>query len=58
MGDKKWQTFIRKLYSKYYGKVIDYAVFREQLIKFASAETVIRMEKHLNEKGIPTEFAE
>jgi hypothetical protein len=58
MGDKKWQKFIRKLYSKYYGKVIDYAVFREQLVKFASEETVIRMEKCLNEKGIPVEFAE
>ena len=58
MGDKKWQHFIRKLYSKYYGKVIDYSVFRRQLTKFASEETVLKMEQYLNAKGIPTEFSE
>jgi|GEM_PF-5142134 len=58
MGDKKWQRFIRTLYARYYGKVIDYAVFRRQLVKFASEETVHQMERRLNTKGIPPEFTE
>jgi hypothetical protein len=58
MGDKKWQRFIRRLYSRYYGKVIDYAIFRAQLTKFASEETVLQMERRLNTKGIPPEFTE
>jgi len=58
MGDKKWQRFIRRLYTRYYGKVIDYAIFRAQLTKFASEETVLQMERRLNAKGIPPKFTE
>ena len=56
MGEKNWQKFVRTLYSKYCGQVIDYNIFRETLGKFASENVIEQMERNANTKGIPKEM--
>ncbi len=53
IGDENWKTFLRTLYSKYYGKVIDYEIFKSELSKFDKNGSVIkRMEEMTEMKGI------
>jgi len=53
IGDIKWRFFIRKLYSKYYGRCIDYENFKKTLRLYATKEVINQMEKYANMKGIP-----
>jgi hypothetical protein len=56
MGEENWHNFIRSLYSKYYGKMIDYNVFRKELSMFANQSVITKMEKSIGSKGIPVEI--
>jgi hypothetical protein len=53
IGDVKWQSFIRKLYSKYYGRGIGYDDFKSTLEHYASDAVIKQMEEFINTKGIP-----
>lgn len=53
IGDAKWQSFIRKLYSKYYGRCIDYEDFKKTLKLYATKDIITKMEEHIKQKGIP-----
>jgi len=53
IGDIKWQYFIRKLYSNYYGLCIDYEDFKKTLRLYATKDAINQMEKYANMKGIP-----
>jgi hypothetical protein len=53
IGDIKWQYFIRKLYSKYYGRCIDYEDFKKTLRLYATKDVINKMEEYINKKGIP-----
>ena len=53
IGDLKWQRFIRKLYSGYYGRGIDYEIFKKTLSLYATPDVITRMEENINRKGIP-----
>ena len=53
IGDIKWQSFIRKLYSKYYGRCIDYENFKKTLRLYATKDVINQMEKYANMRGIP-----
>ena len=44
IGDIKWQYFIRKLYSKYYGRCIDYEDFKKTLRFYATKDVIKKME--------------
>ena len=44
IGDEKWQAFIRKLYSKYYGRCIDYEDFKKTLGHYATKDVIKKME--------------
>lgn len=56
MGEQKWQEFLKTLYSKYYGQVIDYTIFRETLAKYTSENVIVQMERDAKAKGIPKEL--
>ncbi|MFZ4522556.1 MAG: hypothetical protein ACOYNC_12680 [Bacteroidales bacterium] len=56
IGDVKWQTFIRKLYSGNYGRGIGYDDFKRTLEHYANNSVIEQMEKHINSRGIPGEI--
>ena len=56
MGEQKFQEFVRMLYSKYYGQVIDYNIFRKTLGIYTSENVIEQMERNANTKGIPKEL--
>jgi len=56
IGDKKWQQFIRKLYSENYGTIINYQIFKETLFKYTNEKTIKKYEKWVQNKGIPNEI--
>ena len=53
IGDVKWQSFIRKLYSDNYGRGIGYDDFKHTLEHYANYTVIEQMEKYINSKGIP-----
>ena len=53
IGDIKWQSFVRKLYSKYYGRCVDYEDFKNTLRLYATKDVINKMEENINKKGIP-----
>jgi hypothetical protein len=53
IGDIKWQSFIRKLYSKYYGRGVGFDDFIKTLKLYANNAVINQMEKYINTKGIP-----
>lgn len=53
IGDTKWQSFIRKLYSDNYGRGIGYDDFKRTLEHYANTTVIEQMEKNINSKGIP-----
>jgi len=57
IGEDNWHKFISSLYSKYYGKVIDYEIFKKELSVYASPSVISNMENELETKGIPKEIA-
>lgn len=53
IGKENFINFIRTLYQKYYGKVIDYDIFKSELSKFDKSGKVIkRMEEMTEIKGL------
>ena len=53
IGKDNFISFIRTLYSKYYGKVIDYEIFKAELSKYDKTGRVIkRMEEMTEMKGM------
>lgn len=56
MGEQKFQEFVRMLYSKYYGQVIDYNIFRKTLGIYTAENVIEQMEQNANTKGIPKEL--
>jgi hypothetical protein len=56
MGEENWHNFIKSLYSKYYGKMIDYNDFRKELSIFTNQSVISKMEKSIESKGIPIEI--
>jgi aminopeptidase N len=57
IGEDNWQKFISSLYSKYYGKIIDYDIFKKELSVYADSTVISNMENELEAKGIPKEIA-
>ena len=57
IGEDNWQKFISSFYSKYYGKIIDYDIFKKELSVYADSAVINNMENELETKGIPKEFA-
>ena len=57
IGENNWQKFISSLYSKYYGKIIDYEIFKKELSVYAVPTVISNMENELEAKGIPKEIA-
>ena len=53
IGEIKWQSFIRKLYSTYYGRGIGYDDFVKTLKLYANNAVIKQMEEYINTKGIP-----
>jgi hypothetical protein len=56
MGEDNWHNFIRSLYAKNYGRMIDYNDFRNELSLFANQSVINKMENNIIMKGIPTEI--
>ncbi len=56
IGDDNWQKFISSFYSKYYGKIIDYDIFKKELSVYADSTVISNMENELETKGIPKEI--
>ena len=57
IGEDNWQKFISSLYAKYYGKMIDYDIFKKELSVYADSAVISNMENELETKGIPKEIA-
>jgi hypothetical protein len=57
IGEDNWQKFISSLYSKYYGKIIDYEIFKKELSVYADPTVINNMENELESKGVPKEIA-
>jgi len=53
IGDAKWRSFIRNLYSDNYGRCIDYGSFKKTLRLFANKDVINEMEANIQKKGIP-----
>ena len=53
IGNKKWQYFIRQLYSDNYGKILTYDKFYKTLKLYASDSLMNKMEYWISSKGIP-----
>jgi aminopeptidase N len=53
IGDDNWKSFLRTLYNKYYGKVIDYNIFKAELSKYDKTGKVVkRMEEMTEMTGV------
>jgi hypothetical protein len=57
MGEENWHNFIRLLYAKNFGKMIDYNDFRKELSIYANQSVISKMEKSIESKGIPIEIS-
>jgi hypothetical protein len=56
IGEDNWQKFISSLYAKYYGKIIDYEIFKKELNAYSNPAVISNMENELETKGIPKEI--
>jgi hypothetical protein len=53
IGDDNWINFLKALYNKFYGTVINYDIFKAELSKYDKSGKIIkRMEEFTNMKGI------
>lgn len=54
IGDAKWTSFLRELYSEYRGKILSYDGFQTSLAKYdKDGSTLSLFDKMMNEKGMP-----
>ena len=49
IGDENWKKFLRTLYQKYFGKVIDYNIFKQELSKYDKTGKVIKRMEEITE---------